>query len=234
MTFGELDINKNLTIQGLGADKLTVSGNHLFRDFNIGSGANVTISGLNIVNGNSGYNQFGGGIYNQGVLTLVNDIISGSTSSLGGAGIFNDQSGTLSLTNTTVRNSEGGNGSGLENLGNASIANSLFKLNTSLNGVGGAISNSGTLNVVGTTFDQNSALVGGGALFDNGTATIADSTFNNNSTRGKGGAIDDVAIPGLGRVVINRTTFSGNTAVQAAGVEGDTADVFGPVVVAHG
>jgi hypothetical protein len=230
LTLGELDINKSVTIQGLGADKLTVSGNNKFRDFNIASGTNVTISGLNIINGNSGYNQFGGGIYNQGTLTLSGDIINGNTASLGGAGIFNNQ-GTLTITSTTVSNNTGGNGAGLENVGgNVTITNSLFAGNTTPNGLGGAISNSGTLNVARSVFSQNSSLVGGGALFDNGTATISASSFNNNSTQGKGGAIDDGAFAGLGSVTVTGTTFSGNTAAQAAGVQGDTVDTFGPVI----
>jgi hypothetical protein len=230
LTLGELDINKSLTIQGLGADKLTVSGNNKFRDFNIASGANVTISGLDIINGNSGSNQFGGGIYNQGILTLAGDIIKGNTSDLGGGGIFNNQPGTLILANTTVSNNTGGNGGGLENVGgNVTIAASLFTLNTSPNGLGGAISNSGTLNIVGATFDHNSSVIGGGALFDNGTATIANSAFNYNTTQGKGGAIDDGAFAGLGSVTVKATTFFGNTATQAAGVQGDTPDIFGPV-----
>ncbi len=112
LTLGELAINKSLTIQGLGANRLTVSGNHQSRDFNIGVGANVTITGLNISNGSSGYNNFGGGIYSQGILTLTNDILSGNKSDLGGGGIFNNM-GSVTLTNSTLSGNSGGNGEGL-------------------------------------------------------------------------------------------------------------------------
>ena len=51
LTSGELVINKNLTIQGPGANVLTVSGNNASRVFNISSGVTVTMDALTIANG---------------------------------------------------------------------------------------------------------------------------------------------------------------------------------------
>ena len=51
LTSGQLVINKSLTIQGPGANLLTVSGNNASRVFSISAGAfNVTLSGLTIAN----------------------------------------------------------------------------------------------------------------------------------------------------------------------------------------
>src|SRR5947209_3253223 len=50
LTGGELTIDKDLTINGPGANQLTVSGNNLSRVFNI-NGGSVDISGLTISNG---------------------------------------------------------------------------------------------------------------------------------------------------------------------------------------
>lgn len=63
LTSGELVIDKNLTIQGLGANVLTVSGNNASRVFRIES-STVTLSGLKIANGNgvSPNNNHTGGI----------------------------------------------------------------------------------------------------------------------------------------------------------------------------
>lgn len=227
LTNGELDINKSLNIQGTGAPQLTINANQKSRDFNIGTGANVSISGLSITNGSSGANNFGGGIYNQGTLSLSSDVISGNTADLGGAGIFNNEGATLTLSNSAILHNTGGNGAGLENLGNATVTNGVFQGNASPNALGGAISDSGTLLVTGVTFTQNTSQVGGGALFDNGTAAVVNSTFTNNSTNGKGGAID-LALSSGSLKVIN-TSFSGNQAAQTANVPGDTPDVFGPV-----
>jgi hypothetical protein len=59
LTTGELDIREDLTINGPGADRLTVSGNHDSRVFDIFD-VDVTITGLTIADGDAGV---GGGIY---------------------------------------------------------------------------------------------------------------------------------------------------------------------------
>ena len=48
LTTGELDIAKNLDIEGPGAKKLTISGNDVSRVFAISAGETVTIGGLRI------------------------------------------------------------------------------------------------------------------------------------------------------------------------------------------
>jgi hypothetical protein len=49
----ELEINKNLTIQGPGANLLAIDGNRQSRVFQVDAGANVTISGLTIEDGDA-------------------------------------------------------------------------------------------------------------------------------------------------------------------------------------
>src|SRR5262249_33118570 len=81
LTSGELAINKSLNIEGLGTDRLTISGNHATRVFNIsGSATNVEIAKLTIADGLAtgttvvgprGPVTLGGGILNTGAnLTL--------------------------------------------------------------------------------------------------------------------------------------------------------------------
>src|SRR5262245_1467740 len=73
-----LRIETDLSIQGLGAEKLAVSGGQLYRVFWIDPGANVTLSGLTITGGNAWldgldplWSDFkGGGILNLGTLTI--------------------------------------------------------------------------------------------------------------------------------------------------------------------
>src|SRR6185437_7694390 len=127
LTQGELQISDNMTITGLGATKLTISGGHVpfgstgFRVFDITSNnATVTISGLTITAGNASpavnfLGNQGGDIFNGGNLTLSNDIISNgqATGFVGGpigrgGGIFNAQSATLLLDNTVVKSNLAG------------------------------------------------------------------------------------------------------------------------------
>ena len=66
----ELLIDKSLNIDGLGADKLTISGDNTTnptRVFEIAAGATVTISHLTIANGNADGGD-GSGIFNGGTL----------------------------------------------------------------------------------------------------------------------------------------------------------------------
>ena len=72
LTSGDLSITTGVTINGSGADRIAVSGDHLSRVFETAAGINVSISGLTITDGYAEDN--GGGILNDGSnLTLSAD-----------------------------------------------------------------------------------------------------------------------------------------------------------------
>lgn len=137
LTLGELVIDRNLMIEGPGADRLTISGNNSSRVFKISSGVTAMISGLTISNGAA---PIGGGILNDhGTLTITNSTIAGNSASTFqnafGGGIYNAQ-GTITITNSTVS-------------GNS--ASDIF-------GFGGGIYNTaGTLTINNSTVSGNSA-----------------------------------------------------------------------------
>jgi hypothetical protein len=60
-------LSDELTIDGPGADLITVSGDELHQPFSVVDGATVTLSALTI---SSGHGEFGGAISNEGNLTL--------------------------------------------------------------------------------------------------------------------------------------------------------------------
>ncbi len=121
LTSGELVINKNLTIQGPGANLLTIQrstamGTPHFRIFAI-SNVTATISGLTMTNGNA--DGGGAGFINSGNLTVTDCLITGNTTSNGGAGFANKA--TLMMTGCTISNNSStsiGTG-GIWNLGDA-------------------------------------------------------------------------------------------------------------------
>src|SRR5260370_25575596 len=93
LTTGQLNVDKNVTISGPGANTLTVNGNAASRVFHIASGKTVTISDLTITNGAVMRGNFpddsGGGIYNDhATLTMNNCTVSGN-SAIWGGGIYN-------------------------------------------------------------------------------------------------------------------------------------------------
>jgi len=90
VTSAELLINKNLTINGPGANLLRVQrsaagGTPAFRNFNITPNSVVaTISGLTVANGNTPGSNGDGGIRSLGTLTLTNSTISGNSAATAG------------------------------------------------------------------------------------------------------------------------------------------------------
>src|SRR6516162_6413052 len=148
LTSGQLSITKSLDIEGLGADKLAVSGNHASRVFSISGGVTVTIAGLTITNGLALGAQ-GGGILNDGsALNLSSDILSNNES--------------LGLTGAA------GNGGAIRNQAGAHLitADCMFTHNQAVGGTGaagngGAIANtSSSLTVSHSTFIGNQVLGG--------------------------------------------------------------------------
>ena len=173
LTSGELLINKNLTINGPGANLLSVqrssaSGTPAFRIFDIASASiSVTLSGLTIANGSAGGGLYGGGILNYGTLALANSTLSGNSALVGG-GIYNSN-GTLTVANTTLS-------------GNTTTNTGFFG--------GGGIYNIGTLTVTSTTLSGNTATTEGGGIYSyTSTLTITDSTLSGNSAGSYGGGI---------------------------------------------
>ena len=106
---GDLNVTSNLTIEGGGAATTTLDGAGLDRVFAIANGATVTISGLTVTGGQAeaggdasnsgagppepdsegiggGFGQDGGGILDEGVLTLIGDVVTGNHAGVGGHG----------------------------------------------------------------------------------------------------------------------------------------------------
>ncbi|HET6893733.1 MAG TPA: CSLREA domain-containing protein, partial [Pyrinomonadaceae bacterium] len=181
------DINGNLTITGPGSSLLTVQrstvgGTPNFRIFTIPTGLTVNISGLTISNGRTDNN--GGGILNQGTLTISGSRISNHSADFGGA-IFNEPSGTLNITTSSI------------------------STNTTIGGSGAGILSQGTLTIRNSTISNNT--VGGAIFIGSGTATIINSTISNNSTQGGGGGITFSGSPANTHIIAN-CTLTGNRA----------------------
>ena len=113
-TEAEITINKDVkdvTIQGQGAENTIIqahetAGEATDRVFLIAADVTVTIQGVTIRHGNPdleplilGVRRSGGGIVNQGTLTLADSIIRDNVASAGG-GMYN--MGTLTVTNCTI------------------------------------------------------------------------------------------------------------------------------------
>jgi len=158
LTLANNNSGVTLSIQGPGANLLTISGGNAVQVFSIQSGK-VGISGLTIANG---YSSAGGGaiLVSAGLLTVNNSTFSGNTSANCGGGIYNQFTAT--------------------------VGNSTFSGNTSQ--FGGGICNAGVLTLTNSTLSGNTANVGGGIYNRAGsTLTLTNNIVADNTTTGEAG-----------------------------------------------
>jgi len=121
------------------------------------------------------YNQQrGGGILNDGTLTVTNSTFSGNIAG-GGGGIANQNGGTLNLTNSTLTGNRGDDGAGIINFGTLTVTNSTLTGNLA-SPLGGGIYNQGTLTVTNSTLTGNVAGDIGGGIY-NGSALNLTNTI---------------------------------------------------------
>jgi predicted outer membrane repeat protein len=216
LTGGELLVQKNVTIQGPGAGLLTVSGGGHSRVFEVAAKDNVTLSGLTLSQGRSG-NGLGGGILNNGTLTVSGCTFSGNVVDGDGGAICNDA--TMTVNGCTFSgNSAGdiGQGGAIYNLGAATVTSSTFTGNNALDG--GAIYNealggvyTGKITISGSTFSNNSASGNFTGVIYNylGSMTLSGCTLSNNTDFV---VFNYTSGNTAGPLTINNCTFSGNTA----------------------
>jgi len=238
LSSGQLRISEDLTIVGLGQDKLSIDALQNSRVFNIDDGnsnhlISVEIQKLRIVGGNvDGFFVGGGGIYNSETLSLIDCIVSGNKVGVlgdGGAGIRN-RGGNLTLINSTVRDNDSGGtalqlggGGILNDEGRTTLKNSNVSGNSAIESGGGILIFNGVLDVVDSVIERNSLTTngkGGGISNTNGTVTLRNSIVRQNSAlditvasrNGFGGGIYNGL--GSGNMTLIDSSVSNNT-IQA-------------------
>jgi CSLREA domain-containing protein len=237
---GALQLRRELTIAGPGAQKLAVSGNQLSRIFHV-VGGRITISGITIKNGHEDATPTGPKCPN-----------SSASFYMFGGGILQD-AGNLKLERVKVSNNSversppggaivGGGGIGIID-GKLRLTRSRLAGNTA---DGGAISEGGGIvNCIGAVTLNRTAVAnnavsataisdGGGILSGNGTGnpgelTVIRSTVRgNNSTAGSIGDGGGISVVG-GPLTMMASTISANTATVSGG--GTLADGGGLYII---
>jgi hypothetical protein len=198
LTGGEITISDELTITGPApgdARGIAIDGNHSSRIFRVPNGIPLTLENLTLTSGAEvGINNPGGAIQSFGSLTLNDTIVTGNKTmgiASGGGGLFG---GDITLNRSTVSG----------NLTNGSDSH------------GGGLSG-GDITINQSTVSGNltngSGSRGGGLTGTN--ITINQSTISNNivsGNRSNGGGV-----AASGRVILNQSTISGNSASADGG-----------------
>jgi hypothetical protein len=228
LTSGQLNITKNLTIDGAAAAGLTISGNNASRVINVQSLVNFTLKNVTVANGK----------------------LTGTDQPTGaGAGILGGANSTLTIDNCAFNNNVAGFAGAIYTgfQSTNTVINSKFDGNDgTLAGSergGGAIAtkSAGSLTVTGCEFTNNRGINGGAINHLLGTLTVENSIFTNNDstpggplgtaatnyTRGYGGAIytdgANASGPGFtpgavgGTITIRNSQFEGNKGAGQGG-----------------
>lgn len=213
LTSGSLYIDKDITVQGPGANVLILTraaNAPSFPIISVAPGVTTRIKGMTITKGVAAN---GGGIVNAGKTTLETMIVMNNTATIAGGGISN--TGTLTLSNSIIDNNTAPQGAGIDNSGRITILSSTLENNLAFNNGGGIHSAGGPLLIVGSTLNSNSAMNGAGLMLVNGDGDIVtNSTFSGNKAINTGGGITQ---QGIGALTLRNDTFSGNAASVRGG-----------------
>ena len=206
-------ITSPLTITGRGADTTIIERDasaEAFRILEVAPAGTLTLKRLTLRRGNVSFGRDGGGILNEGTLTLVRTTVidNGNPNTLdSGGGIFN--SGTLTLLHSAVISNRAFSDAGIAtNGGTVTIAHSTIERNLGFSGPSGlgpppsrAISPKRVPGIV------NGALLGisGGGI--GGTVIITESAITHNAVDLGAAGITNA---GNGTMVITNTTIAAN------------------------
>ncbi|MCK9171785.1 MAG: fibronectin type III domain-containing protein, partial [Treponema sp.] len=232
--------NKKITFSGInGSDTDIIDGGHTsgtdgYLIMNIDNGSTVTIENLKLQHGYNHINDKGGGLCNNGTLTVKNSIIISCLAKTLGGGIYNDSTGNLTIAGSTIKSC---NHSGIYNYGGTFTMDGGTISGNAADNVGGGIDNeNGTVYMSGGTITGNTANNNGGGVYNTGTFNMSGGTISGNTAKTKGGGVynaggtftmsgDDTTITynkvtasnGVGGGVYNAGTFnmSGSAVIDA-------------------
>jgi CSLREA domain-containing protein len=208
-------VTGSLWIDGSSVPGLAVSGNQASRVLWIGSGTAVTISHLAIIEGYAGGSSCppgcGGGIFNQGNLTLnqvwVMDNVAPDSA---GGGVHNDNGAVLTLEQSRVtHNSASTVGGGLVNAGTLYVWRSTIASNDA--DFSGGLHNTGPAVIQESAVYSNTADIFGGGIRNENSLTVTNSTISHNHG-GDGGS----GISNLGALVLENSTLLNNTGFSSS------------------
>ncbi len=173
---GDLDLQGNITLVGLGVNRTTIDAKGIDRVMKVYAGSTVFITGLTLTGGNAPTNHSGGGILNNGYLTVAQTRIVDNTADDGfsalGGGIA-AWGGELMVRSSTLGNNQASGGGGLfSHDASKSTLDSVSLVGNRANGIG----------------QLHRHQVGGGGVFatENAKIQITNSTFSENQVLGVG------------------------------------------------
>lgn len=226
LTGGELLITSDMTIQGLGTELLTISGNQASRVFHLTEGVSVTIADLTIADG----------AYPIVTSNAVSTVAASDSEAIlvdqscdpngDGGGLWGVNIEELNLIRTVFTNNSRDRGGAIYvSGGSVHILDSEFYNNSAVH-IGGAIMTfSCDLTIEGSTIADNHSYTVSGLYTDNSNVAITNTTIVQNSATSNGAAVVFILGSSRSALVVNSTIAynTNNSAAGAAGIYSSSA-----------
>lgn len=169
----------------------------------------------------------GGGIYNQGLLTVTNSMISYNVTNNNNGGGINNLS-TATVMTSTIANNSGESGGGISNSGTLMMSTSAVNGNTGVSNGGGVMNNSGKVTISNSTLSNNRQTIannGGAAIRNDAELIITNTTIYSNTSANSGGGLLN-----FGTVTMTNATLANNSS-SVGGGGGGIYSFFGSVTL---
>jgi hypothetical protein len=185
-----IELTQDITISGPGPKAMAVSADAKSAVFAVAPGVTASLSGLLVEDGGGNYD--GGGIENSGILTLSDSTVQGNSGGVGG-GLSNLDGATLAVSDSTfISNDASDVGGALFNDSGSTATVTASTLSYNEADAGGAIDNEGTMTISDSTLSNDAASGdNGGAILNYGTLSLWASTVADNDANGVGGGLDN-------------------------------------------
>jgi CSLREA domain-containing protein len=205
-----------ITLTGAGAGLTIIDANQIDRVVHVHPSRVAVISNVTIRNGYyvPTVDAWGGGIYNQGTLTVSSTTISGNYANAHGGGIYN-RSGIVTVMDSTLsQNIAHQSGGGIYNYyGLLTVVNSTLSQNTADQNGGGIANDDGTVKVSTSAIFGNGSRVGGGiysvGIYPDTYVYVINGTISQNYANYNGGGI---YMSGKGLTALYNTSVIDNDA----------------------
>lgn len=188
---------RNVTINGLGADHLTIDAGALQNVLGVFIDGTFTLNDITLTGGNYSpppAGKGGGGIIIIGTVTVTLNrvVITGNTTTGNGGGVYCECL-ALNINDSTFSTNTANLGGGIYGSGAATtVKNSTFSGNTAAGamGFGGGLAITGARNsfIWNTTITANTSVRGGGLYFNGASAPVTTLTIGNTVIAGNSGS----------------------------------------------
>lgn len=217
----EIVIDNDVILDGLG--NLSVDGAGQLRPFVVAGGVTTELRRFTVANGFA-LEGSGGGVLNEGALTLTETIVSGCLADTLGGGVSNlGMDASLALDRATIDgNTAGLGGGGLYSNGELLVTSSTVSGNTADAGSdGGGLLNEGfPSDVVTSTVSGNRATGNGGGIASTNAIIIGNSTISGNTADGDGGGLRNQSVMQVSSCTVADNVAATGSALSAVDPNG--------------